>query len=120
MGLDIYVNKIKYHRIGYFRKVNFLVRFFANKGFDVEHQIPFCFNKDIAEELLDLCNQVLEDHSKAAELLPTMGGFFFGSTDYDEYYFKDVEEVKNWIEDKLLPMFDKLEDNEYIEFSTWY
>ena len=120
MGLDIYVNKVKYHRLGYFRKVNFLVRFFENKGFDVEHQTPLCFDRDIAKELLDLCNQVLEDHSKAKELLPTMGGFFFGSTDYDEYYFKNVEEVRNWVKETLLPKFDDLEANEYIEFSTWY
>lgn len=120
MGLDIYVHKVKYHRLGYFRKVNFLVRFFANKGFDVDHQIPFSFDREVAEELLNLCNQVLEDHSKAKELLPTMGGFFFGSTDYDEYYFKDVEEVKNWVKETLLPKFDNLEDDECIEFSTWY
>lgn len=120
MGLDIFINKVKYHRLGYFRKVNFLVKFFEEKGFDVEHQTPFSFNKGTAEELLDLCNQVLQNHSKAKELLPTMSGFFFGSTDYDEYYFKDVEKVKNWIEETLLPKFDSLEDNEYIEFSTWY
>lgn len=120
MGLDIYVNKVKCRQIGYFRKVNFLVRFFANKGFDVEHQTPFCFNKDIAKELLDLCNQVLEDHSKAAELLPTMGGFFFGSTDYDDYYYEDVEAVRDYVKDKLLPEFDTLEESEDIYFETWY
>lgn len=120
MGLDIFFNKVKYHRLGYFRKVNFLVKFFEEKGFDVEYQIPFSFDRETAEELLDLCNQVLQDHSKAKELLPTMPGFFFGSTGYDEYYFKDVEEVKNWIKETLLPKFDSLEDNEYIEFSTWY
>ena len=120
MGLDIFVDKVKYKRLGYFRKVNFLVGFFESKGFDVEHQTPFCFDREVAKELLDLCNQVLKDHNKAEELLPTMSGFFFGSTDYNEYYFEDVEEVKNWIEETLLPEFDNLEDDEYIEFSTWY
>jgi hypothetical protein len=27
----------------------------------------------------------------ARELLPTQCGFFFGSTDYDEYYIEDVK-----------------------------
>lgn len=31
------------------------------------------------------------DSSVADELLPTASGFFFGSTDYDEYYVKDIE-----------------------------
>lgn len=29
----------------------------------------------------------------AEELLPTQGGFFFGSTEYDEYYMQDIEET---------------------------
>jgi hypothetical protein len=120
MGLDIFVHKVKYHRLGYFRKVNFLVKFFESKGFDVDHQIPLSFDKEIAEELLDICNQVLKDHSKAKELLPTMSGFFFGSTDYNEYYFKNVEFVRDWVKDTLIPEFDSLKDGECIEFSTWY
>jgi len=46
---------------------------------------------------------VLADHTKAEELLPTGGGFFFGSTEYDEWYFhgvkKTVEIVSKLIED---------------------
>lgn len=33
----------------------------------------------------------IEDSSVAEELLPTVGGFFFGSTDYDEYYINDIK-----------------------------
>lgn len=120
MGLDIYFNKKKCSEIGYFRKVNFLVKFFKNKGFDVENQTPMVISKEDAEELKSLCNKVLKDHSKAKELLPTMDGFFFGSVDYDNLYFKNVESVKIWIEKTLLPKFNGLEDGEYIEFSTWY
>lgn len=41
-------------------------------------------------ELRDLCVSVLADHSLAKELLPSTDGFFYGSTDYDEYYFQDL------------------------------
>lgn len=34
---------------------------------------------------------VLEDSSVAEELLPTQDGFFFGNTNYDEYYWSDLQ-----------------------------
>lgn len=44
----------------------------------------------------------------AEELLPTQGGFFFGDTSYDEYYFKDIEHTIEVIEKalKLPPNWD--------------
>ena len=33
----------------------------------------------------------VKDPSVAMELLPTTSGFFFGSTDYDEYYLEDIK-----------------------------
>ena len=35
------------------------------------------------------------------ELLPTTSGFFFGSTDYDEYYYEDIEYTANKIREIL-------------------
>ena len=120
MGLDIYLIKNKRSEIGYFRKVNFLVKFFEKKGFDVSNQTPLVIKKKDAEELLSKCEEVLKDRSKGPELLPTMSGFFFGSTDYDDYYYDDVEEVRDYVKDKLLPEFDTLEEEENIYFETWY
>ena len=37
----------------------------------------------------------IKDPSVAMELLPTISGFFFGGTDYDEYY---VDDIKNTID----------------------
>jgi len=34
--------------------------------------------------------KTVADKSVAEDLLPTAGGFFFGSTDYDEYYMEDI------------------------------
>lgn len=120
MGLDIYITKKKCSEIGYFRKVNFLVKFFKKKGFDVPNQIPLVIKREDAEELLSKCEEVLKDHSKGPELLPTMSGFFFGSTDYDDYYYDDVEAVRDYVKDKLLPEFDTLKEGEYIYFETWF
>jgi hypothetical protein len=48
--------------------------------------------KEDVDDIIDRCEQVLEDHSLAPELLPTQSGFFFGGTDYNDYYFEDVED----------------------------
>lgn len=36
---------------------------------------------------------IVEDPSKAIELLPTTPGFFFGDTNYDEGYKRDLEQT---------------------------
>lgn len=120
MGLDITFNKRKRTHLGYFRKVNFLVRYFKSLGFDPNKSDSFEISKTDIKDLLFRCKEVLKDPSIAGELLPTMGGFFFGSIEYDEYYYEDVEEVKKFIEETLLPSFDNLQDDEYITFDIWY
>ena len=75
--------------------------------------------KEDIEGLKNRCEEVLNDHSRAKELLPTVGGFFFGDTDYDEYYFKNVQEVYNYCL-HLLNMFEDLQDDESIWFKIWY
>lgn len=120
MGLDIFITKKKRTEVGYFRKVNFLVKFFENRGLDVENQGTIEITEDEAQELLDTCGKVLEDNSKAPELLPTMSGFFFGNTDYDENYFNNVEKVRDFVKDTLLPKIKCKDSDEYFEFSIWY
>lgn len=46
--------------------------------------------------------EYIEDSSVAEELLPTTSGFFFGGTEYDEWYYKDVENTINIIENVLI------------------
>lgn len=41
----------------------------------------------------------------AEDLLPTQGGFFFGGTDYDEYYLRDLEGTVEML-DKALALDD--------------
>jgi hypothetical protein len=39
---------------------------------------------------------VIEDPTVAKRLLPTREGFFFGSTEYDEEYLRDVKATHDW------------------------
>lgn len=116
MGLDLFFETRQ--NVGYFRKINFLVAFFEKKGMNVEEQKDYQVQREDIIELIDACEQVLNDHSKAEELLPTCSGFFFGSTDYDEYYFSNVERILEYCKEDLLPLFDN--DDSYLYFSIWY
>ena len=51
---------------------------------------------------MDRCKQVIETPLLAAKLLPTQSGFFFGSTDYDEWYIQDLKDTI----DQLTHVFD--------------
>ncbi len=54
---------------------------------------------------------------KIAELLPSASGFFFGSTDYDQYYLDDIKHTKQIIEDILSD--PDCEKYEYYYHSSW-
>ena len=66
---------------------------------------------------MNACEDVLDDHSKAEQLLPTGAGFFFGNTDYDEYYFEKVQNTY----DILMSIMSApdADTEEYIYQSSW-
>ena len=90
----------------YFRKVNLLFAYFENKGLMIDEYFAF-MDKETCLDIIDRCKRVLADHSLADELLPTQAGFFFGSTDYDEWYYHDVEDVLKQLTEKALPVYDE-------------
>ena len=96
----------------YFRKVNFVYQFFSDK---LEDECCFVTKSDL-EDMIDRCDKVLKNHDLAEKLLPTRSGFFFGSTDYDEWYFKDVEDVREQFK-KLLDGFNEDTDVIYVIMS---
>lgn len=102
MGLDIFFYKLQ--KTNYFIKYNFLYGFFEKReGWCEEPRICIIYKEDI-EELVKRLKTVNDDHSKAEELLPTNDGFFFGSLDYDEYYFECINNCLNEMEILLRTM----------------
>jgi hypothetical protein len=79
-------------RVAYWRKANAIHDWFVQ---NVQDGVDECqeawVSREQLQELIDICEQVLTDMSKAEELLPTRSGFFFGGTDYDEWYKGDLE-----------------------------
>lgn len=94
-----------WNEVAYFRKANFLIPFF---GYE-ENCSNIEIDKYQVEDLIEACKEVLANHDKASFLLPTQAGFFFGSTDYDDWYFDDVQNVKEKFEE-ILADFDRDED----------
>lgn len=87
---------------GYWRKANAIHDWFVREVQGGEDECkPHYVSREDLERLKATCLEVLEDHSKASDLLPTASGFFFGSTDYDEWYYKDLEMTVQIIDDCL-------------------
>jgi hypothetical protein len=67
-----------------------------------------------------ICAQVLADPARAPELLPAQSGFFFGGTDYDEWYFRDVQQTLDWLNTFLLrETQEALKGWEFYYRSSW-
>ncbi len=125
MGLDqnLYRKKgAEYVDEIYWRKANFVHLWFTEdwdeRGFGNDNCTDFPVTEDELRELARLCTEVLEDPEEAPFLLPTMSGFFFGTTEYGEWYFHDVEYTKNEIE-KLLEERPLREGEEFV-YRAWY
>lgn len=102
----------------YWRKCNQIHSWFVNNVQDgVDNCGSYYVSKDQLQDLYHVVSEVLEDHSKAETLLPTGSGFFFGSTDYDEYYYGDLEVTQEKLK-KILAL-DNLDDYDFYYRSSW-
>ena len=103
LGLDLSNVEYVTESCGYWRKANAIHQWFVT---NVQNGEDDCGEYHVSDEklqaLLELCKKVLAYKDKVLEekdttaleqvheLLPTQSGFFFGSLDYDEYYFDCV------------------------------
>ena len=134
MGLDMYIlHRVKadkndksaedsYSELAYWRKANQIRNWFVNNT-DLEYDdnckdIPL--DRKTLENLVEDCQTVLNDHSLAEEIIPTQGGFFFGGTDYNEYYFEDLKYTVEKIKEILDNTPDEDFDNGNIVYYEWW
>lgn len=78
--------------VAYWRKQNAIHKWFVD---NVQNGVDECQESYVSREklasLLELCNRVIADPSQADTFLPSQSGFFFGSTEYDEWYHDGVK-----------------------------
>lgn len=97
-------DRVRYvvEEVGYWRKANQIHNWFVET---VQNGNDNCgsyyVSRDTLQDLLKLCKEVKEDNSKASELLPSASGFFFGGTEYDEWYFNGIDNTIEIIEECL-------------------
>jgi hypothetical protein len=85
--------------VGYWRKANAIHGWFVREVQAGEDDCgSYYLSRARLGELQDLCQRVLDFKHLANELLPNTQGFFFGSQDYDEYYYQDIEHTLEIIE----------------------
>lgn len=87
----------------YWRKANAIHQWFVKNCQDgVDDCGEYPVGHDDLKALIDLCKQVLANRELAKELLPSQSGFFFGSTEYDDYYYSDLEntiaQLEPWLD----------------------
>jgi len=96
--------------VSYWRKVNAIHKWFVENVQDgVDDCEPYIVSQENVEDLIHTINKVLslakvnssEQSEKIEELLPTSSGFFFGSTEYDDYYFEELERTKSILDNLL-------------------
>lgn len=102
--IPIDFNRVRYieESVGYWRKANAIHKWFVDNVQDgVDNCQSYYVSTEKLEKLLELCKKVkktvkvkdgiIENVEEIEELLPTTDGFFFGSTDYDEWYMQDID-----------------------------
>ena len=103
-------------QVGYWRKANHIHKWFVDRFQEGEDNCrSSSVNREQLQELLKLRKKIKEDTSKAEELLPVQEGFFFGTYEYDEWYFDGIDATIEIIERVL--KIDNDWDFEY--HSSW-
>lgn len=101
----------------YWRKANAIHRWFVENVQGGEDNCqPYYVSREQLIALRDQCKAVSRKEVCATETLPTESGFFFGSTDYDEYYWNDIDNTIMGI-DQALETFD--ENWEFSYQASW-
>ena len=118
-GKEIPVNfsRVSYveEAVGYWRKANAIHKWFVDnvqEGKD-DCKAYYVPTEDL-RKLLALVQDVIAHPEKASVLLPTQDGFFFGGTEYDEYYTEDLK-----LTEKILTECLNDPDGEYYYHSSW-
>jgi len=128
MGLDMFLNGYKLSKKSnpefttdkkqiYWRKANHIHNWFVT---NVQNENDDCQIYEVKIEklkkLIRDCEEVLKckSYEIAEEILPTQGGLFFGTTDYGDWYWEEIEKTAKELKKMINEGYD------YFEYeSSW-
>ena len=104
-------------QVAYWRKSNQIHAWFVKhvQG-GVDNCEEYLVTRDQLQLLVDNCKLVLMNREEAPNLLPPQEGFFFGSYEYDEFYWQDIQDTIDQLE-KVLNEYP--EDWDFQYQSSW-
>lgn len=110
--------------VAYWRKANHIHNWFVANVQDGEDDCKsYWVSREKLMELEELCRRVVENGTEeyASEHLSTGAGFFFGSTDYDEYYFETTDWTAKRLAELLttIPEKSSLNGVDFYYSSSW-
>ena len=104
-------------QVAYWRKANQIHKWFVDHVQDGNDDCEeYRVTRDQLQLLLDNCKLVLMNKEEAKTLLPRQEGFFFGSYEYDEFYWYDIQDTIDQLE-KILNEYPEEWDFQYQ--SSW-
>lgn len=118
MGLDMYLyrlpdgDKDQEQKVMYWRKANAIHRWFT-QGDTEDNCKEFSKTIEDIKRLQSMCAKSLEKKEPALE---TGSGFFWGSTDYDDWYWEDIKETA----ESLQSVIDNHEEGDEYTYYAWY
>lgn len=121
MGLDMQIMNGD-REVFYWRKQNHIHDWFCkrlNNGDEI-NLLDDCryLKKDDFEEFVKTAKEILEDHDKAEDLMPRVGGFYFGDKEYNEFYFESLTNTVRWFE-QIIEDWDEECENKY-KYTAWW
>lgn len=119
--LPIRFNRISeiVEEVGYWRKANQIHKWFVEHVQDGNDDCgEYYVSIENLQKLLEDCKAVKAQITNAPELLPTTSGFFFGSTDYDEYYWQDIDDTIAIVEG-IIEEESQGQRGDYYYHSSW-
>lgn len=102
--------------VGYWRKANSIHNWFVQKVQDGRDECQESWiSRSALADLLGTVSRAIK--TKDSNLLPPTSGFFFGSTDVDEWYWQDLEYTRDLLT-KILSD-ESLKDCDFVYQASW-
>jgi hypothetical protein len=122
--VNINPNKISYihEGVAYWRKANHIHAWFVENCQGGEDD---CREADVSvaklKELIALCKEIFEkkDNAFSEANLPTQSGFFFGGTEYGEYYYSAIEDTINMLTEAIADVDENDYSIDFLYHSSW-